>query len=104
MNKQEILNQLRRYQKQCSTTETIMAFGSAIALVEQLDENEKQESEARWEPKKGEGILVRDSDNEDWQPRIFFDKGPNYTVKCLNPHPEYVLQLVKWKQYKRLEL
>ena len=82
-----------------------MSFGVAIKLVLGLDaEQGPEEASKDWEPKKGEGILVRDSDSEEWQPRIFFDKGPNYTVKCLNPHPEYFKYLVKWNQYKQLEL
>lgn len=104
MTKEQILKKLELYQEKSTSMEAAMSFGVAIKLVLGLEDAQEQEEPKSWEPKKGEGILVRDSDNDQWQPRIFFDKGPNYTVKCLNPHPEYRLQLVKWNQYKQLDV
>lgn len=99
MNKQEILNQLRQYQKKCGTTETIMAFGSAIALVEQLDE--KQESEGRWVPQPGEHICVRDHNSEGWIVRKFVKMNPNgIGVICEGRVFSYEIPFL---QYKRIE-
>lgn len=105
MTKEQILKKLELYQEKSTSMEAAMSFGVAIKLVLGLDaEQELEEASKDWQPKKGEGILVRDSDSEEWQPRIFFDKAAEGRVMCLNPHPEYFKYLVKWNQYKQLDL
>lgn len=51
----------------------------------------------KWEPKKGEPILVRNNDNEDWLIRIFVEKRGKYFTCVIGPETECT---VVWPQAK----
>jgi hypothetical protein len=104
MNKQEILNQLNQHKEACSAAslaDAVMAFGAAIALVEQLDENEKTRNESSWIPQPGEHICVRDHNSEGWIVRKFVKMNPNgIGVICEGRVFSYEIPFL---QYKRIE-
>ena len=52
----------------------------------------------KWEPKKGEPILVRDMDNERWTIRIFMGMEGNYFVGITDPETPY--SACSWVQAK----
>ena len=52
----------------------------------------------KWEPKKGEPILVRDTDDEEWTLRIFIKMRNGMFVATSEPDESHLA--VKWKQAK----
>lgn len=52
----------------------------------------------KWEPKKGEAILVRDTDDEEWTIRIFIKMRNKMFVATSEPETSHLA--VKWNQAK----